>query len=137
MYEYKAYVEGVVDGDTVDVRIDLGFDVWVRRRIRLADIDTPESRTRDLREKRFGKLAAARVKELLLMDQKYVMRTFKGGRSKFGRVLADFDLPELTITLCEALVAERLAIRYHGQSKADVRSEHEANWDILEKQYDG
>ena len=65
MYEYQAIIERVVDGDTVDVMIDLGFDVWTKQRVRLMGIDTPESRTRDLREKKFGKMATARVLELI------------------------------------------------------------------------
>ena len=66
MYEYRATIIKIIDGDTVDVDIDLGFNVVLKdERVRIAGIDTPESRTRDLEEKKFGLLAKARVKELL------------------------------------------------------------------------
>ena len=66
MYEYKVRIVKVVDGDTVDVDIDLGFDVWLKnQRVRLYGIDTPESRTRDLEEKKYGKAATAYLKEKL------------------------------------------------------------------------
>ena len=60
MYEYGAKVSKVVDGDTVDLDIDLGFGIWIKERCRLLGIDTPESRTRDQREKKFGKMATLR-----------------------------------------------------------------------------
>ena len=131
MYEYHALIERVVDGDTVDVHIDLGFDVWTSQRVRLMGIDTPESRTRDLREKHFGKIATARVEELLPKDRKHVIRTSMDGRGKFGRVLADFILPNME-TLCDTLIDERLAVRYHGQAKSEIRTEHEVNWQYWE-----
>ena len=137
MYEYSSTIDRVVDGDTVDVNIDLGFKVWVLvQRVRLNGIDTPESRTRNKREKYFGKIATARVKELLPKDQRHVMRTSKGSRGKFGRVLADFILPN-GLTLCDTLVTEQLAVKYHGQSKDDVWAAHLANFDALEKCVDG
>ena len=131
MYEYQAIIERVVDGDTVDVMIDLGFDVWTKQRVRLMGIDTPESRTRNLREKKFGKMATARVLELIPLSSTRIIKTAIEGRGKFGRVLADFTLPEGG-ALCEILVRERLAVRYHGQAKAEILAEHEVNWDYLE-----
>ena len=66
MYEYRVKIVRVVDGDTVDVDIDLGFGVWLKKqRVRLYGIDTPESRTRDLVEKKFGKMAGAHLKARL------------------------------------------------------------------------
>ena len=127
--EYNCIIERVVDGDTVDVRVDVGFDVWTRQRVRLLGIDTPESRTRDLREKKFGKLATARVQELLPVGSKQLIEVTKG-RGKYGRYLADFYLEGHT--LCEVLVIERLAVEYEGQAKAEVRAAHEENWDHLE-----
>ena len=135
MYEYNCIIERVVDGDTVDVRVDAGFDIWTKQRVRLLGIDTPESRTRDLREKKFGKLATARVEELLPLGSKQSIVITKQGRGKYGRYLADFPLvgkPRLPWNLCEVLVIEHLAVRYHGQAKAEVRAAHEANWDYLE-----
>ena len=68
MYEYKAKIVKVIDGDTVDVDIDLGFGMWMKdERVRIMGIDTPESRTRDLVEKQFGLAAKARLKELSLI----------------------------------------------------------------------
>ena len=83
MYEYYCIIERVVDGDTVDVRVDAGFDIWTKQRVRLLGIDTPESRTRDLREKKFGKLATVRVEELLPVGSKQsiVMVTDQDGAS--------------------------------------------------------
>ena len=79
MYEYRVEVLKVIDGDTVDVDIDLGFGVWLKNeRVRLHGIDTPESRTRDLEEKKFGLAAKARLKELLKHD--VYLRTMVGRR---------------------------------------------------------
>ena len=136
MYEY-CIIERVVDGDTVDVRVDAGFDIWTKQRVRLLGIDTPEVRTRDLREKKFGKLASARVKKLLPVRSKQRVLITKQGRGKYGRYLADFPrvgLPLLPANLCAVLVREHLAVEYHGQAKSEVRAAHEANWDYLEVQ---
>ena len=94
MYEYKANLVKVVDGDTVDVDIDLGFGVWLKdERVRIMGIDTPESRTSDKVEKLFGLAAKNRVIELL--GENVVLKTFaaKDGedmKGKFGRILGDF-----------------------------------------------
>ena len=135
MYEYTCIIERVVDGDTVDVRVDAGFDVWTRQRFRLLGIDTPESRTRDLREKKFGKLATARVEDLLPLGSTQRIAVIKQDRGKYGRYLVDFVFfgPHGDVkSLCDMLVFEHLAVWYHGQAKADVRAAHEANWDYLE-----
>ena len=137
MFEYNCIIERVVDGDTVDVRVDAGFDIWTKQRVRLMGIDTPESRTRDLREKKFGKLATARVEELLPVGSKQRIVLTKG-KGKYGRYLADFIMVKdidgnmWTYDLCTMLVCEHLAVRYEGQAKAEVRAAHEANWDHLE-----
>ena len=94
MYEYRAKVIKVVDGDTVDVDIDLGFGVWLKdERVRIMGIDTPESRTRDKVEKKFGLAAKARLKELLGATPILKTQVGKGGedmKGKFGRILGDF-----------------------------------------------
>ena len=134
MYEYQCIIERVVDGDTVDVRVDAGFDIWTKQRVRLMGIDAPESRTRDLREKKFGKLATARVEELLPVGSKQRIEITKG-RGKYGRYLADFGVREddgIHYSLCDTLVLEHLAVPYEGQAKAEVRAAHEANWVYLE-----
>ena len=134
MYEYNVTIDRVVDGDTVDIWIDLGFDVRIFERVRMAGIDTPESRTRDLREKKFGKIATARVMELLPVGETFLaVSESYDARGKFGRAMMDFCLPEGK-RLCQTLIREHLAVPYHGQNKKDIRAEHEANWDILDAQ---
>ena len=134
MYEYNTTIDRVVDGDTVDVWIDLGFDVRIFERVRMAGIDTPESRTRDAREKIFGKRATARVEELLPAGGKFrAVSASYDARGKFGRAMMDFYLPEGQM-LCQMLIDERLAVRYHGQHKDEIRADHEANWDALGKE---
>ena len=134
MYEYSVTIDRVVDGDTVDIWIDLGFDVRIFERVRMAGIDTPESRTRDLREKKFGKIATARVMELLPVGETFkAMSSSYDARGKFGRAMMDFHLPAGKM-LCQTLIDEHLAVPYHGQNKADIRWSHEANYDILEAQ---
>ena len=134
MYTYKAKIVRIVDGDTLDLHIDLGFDVWTKQRVRVMGIDTPESRTRDLREKVFGKLATARVHELAPVDSIQTIETAIDKKGKFGRVLADVWIEEQEAWMTEIIVKEHLAVAYHGQNKADIRAEHEANWKYLEAQ---
>jgi micrococcal nuclease len=86
MYEYSAQVLRVVDGDTVDLAIDLGFFVYIRERVRLLGIDTPEIRTKDLEEKRRGYAAAARLTEMLQESVALVVKT-QLHQGKFGRTL--------------------------------------------------
>lgn len=96
MYEYRCVIKRIVDGDTVDVDIDLGFGVWLHNeRIRIEGIDTPEVRTRDLEEKALGNAASDRAAELLPVDSNQVLlsKDFKG---KFGRILGDFKLADST-----------------------------------------
>ena len=135
MYEYSVTIARVVDGDTVDIWIDLGFDVRIFERVRMAGIDTPESRTRDLREKKFGKIATARVMELLPVGGIFkAVSSSYDARGKFGRAMMDFRCPPDGKMLCQTLIDEHLAVPYHGQNKKDIRAEHEANWDILERE---
>ena len=99
MYEYNCKIDRVVDGDTVDVDIDLGFDVWMlKQRIRLYGVDTPESRTRDKVEKVFGNLAKEFVEKRLPVGSKQVLRTKLDGKGKFGRILGEFVIDETNST---------------------------------------
>ena len=123
MYEYKAKLERVVDGDTIDATIDLGFDVFVKKRIRFAGINAPESRTRDLKEKAFGLAAKDRVKSILAENPCFTLESTELG--KYGRVLGSIVVDNLDIN--QAMVAQNLAVKYFGQSKADVEVEHLAN----------
>jgi len=129
MYEYKAKIVKIVDGDTVDVDIDLGFGIVLTdERVRMMGIDTPESRTSDKVEKVFGLAAKERVKKLLERD--VVLKTFaaKDGedmKGKFGRILGDFIIGDKMLT--EILIEEGHAVKYFGQNKADIERGHFAN----------
>jgi len=124
MYEYKATIIKIVDGDTVDVDIDLGFDVWVRRqRIRLFGIDTPECRTRNKAEKAHGLLAKAYVQKAFIVGRIYALTTKEKG--KFGRFLGEFKTGKGAIT--KLLIKEKLAVAYTGQNKKDIAAAQEAN----------
>ena len=91
MYEYRCKIDRVVDGDTVDVDIDLGFGIWLRKeRVRLHGIDTPESRTRDLEEKKYGLAAKSYVQSFLPVGSMQTLRTTKDDKGKFGRILGEF-----------------------------------------------
>ena len=129
MYEYRCKVLKVVDGDTADVDIDLGFGIVLTdERVRLMGIDTPESRTSDKVEKVFGLAAKERVKKLLEKD--VVLKTFaaKDGedmKGKFGRILGDFIIGDKMLT--EILIEEGHAVKYFGQNKADIERGHFSN----------
>ena len=128
MYEYKVENIEVVDGDTVDVDIDLGFGIWMKnQRVRLYGIDAPESRTKDKIEKVFGLAAKKRLEEILSMSDDIVLRSVKDIRGKFGRILGDFVVYDLAGTSGDLLCAEGYAVRYLGQSKKEIQDEHEKN----------
>jgi micrococcal nuclease len=135
VYEYKANLVKVVDGDTVDVDIDLGFGVWLKdERVRIMGIDTPESRTSDKVEKLFGLAAKNRVIELL--GENVVLKTFaaKDGedmKGKFGRILGDFIVGPDKKLLTEVMIEEGHAVPYHGQSKDDIQALHLSNRERL------
>jgi len=130
MYEYKAELDRVVDGDTVDVDIDLGFGIWLKKeRVRIMGIDTPESRTSDPVEKIFGKAAAARLKELIQEDCILVTTKDRSGedeRGKFGRVLGDFKLPDGRL-VTKVMIEEGHAVDYYGGSKQELLDQHMKN----------
>lgn len=130
MYEYRVTLLKVIDGDTVDVDIDLGFGIWLRNeRVRIMGIDTPESRTRDLVEKSFGLAAKARLVELLagtVILKTEVSKSGEDMKGKFGRILGDFILEDGSI-VTEVLVAEGHAVAYHGQNKEDIQEAHLVN----------
>ncbi len=124
MYEYKATIRKIVDGDTADVDIDLGFDCWMHnQRIRLYGIDTPECRTRNKQEKAHGLLAKKYVQETLIVGEVYALRTREEG--KFGRYLGEIKVGRTTIN--KLLIKEGLAVAYTGQSKKDIAAMHELN----------
>jgi micrococcal nuclease len=130
MYEYACKVERVVDGDTIDVVLDLGFDVSFKSRVRLYGIDTPESRTRDLDEKARGKMATAFLKEAIDSGEKVVIQTkLKDSRGKFGRVLGDVIVDGININ--QELITNNYAVAYFGQSKEEIELGHIENRKIL------
>ena len=128
MFEYKCVITKIVDGDTVDVDIDLGFSVWLKKqRIRLYGVDTPESRTSDKIEKIYGRKAKAFVQERLPLRSDQVLRTkLDDSRGKFGRILGEFS------TVNQLLIDTHNGVAYFGQSKDDIEKEHLENRKILE-----
>ena len=130
MYEYKVTVLRVVDGDTVDVDIDLGFGIVLsNERVRIMGIDTPESRTRDAVEKKFGLASKARLKSLLGKTAVLKTQINKNGedmKGKFGRILGDFVAPDGRM-VTDILVEEGYAVAYFGGSKEEIQIKHEAN----------
>jgi micrococcal nuclease len=126
MYEYSCKVKRVVDGDTVDVMLDLGFDILYNCRVRLFGIDTPESRTRNLDEKARGKMASAFLKEAIDNGTKVVIQTkLKDSRGKFGRVLGNVVVDGVNIN--QSMIDHYHAAAYFGQNKEAIEAVHSAN----------
>ena len=126
MYEYKCTVVKVVDGDTVDVDIDLGFGVWMRKqRIRMYGIDAPESRTSNRLEKRYG-IASKKYLIGMLDDKELILKTHKDAKGKYGRILGEIwrttDFADQSIN--EYMIEKHHAVRYMGQSKIDIAEQH-------------
>ena len=134
MYEYRITVLKVVDGDTVDVDIDLGFGIWQRNeRVRIMGIDTPESRTSDDTEKVFGFAAKKRLTELLQEHTILVTEVNKKGedmKGKFGRILGDFKTDSGHV-VTEVLINEGHAVAYFGGAKEDIQKQHMINRERL------
>ena len=126
-YVYRCLVTRVVDGDTVDVSIDLGFDTWIKDRVRLMGIDTPESRTRNRKEKALGLAAKARLKEFIKNahdipgkrgKKEIYLQTSKEGKGKFGRILGSILVNGQNLNL--AMIREGHARQYFGGSKNEL-----------------
>ena len=135
MHTYKCTILRVVDGDTVDVDIDLGFGVWMRKeRIRVLGIDTPESRTRDKVEKTYGIMAKEFVKSYLPVGSVQTLQTEKDGTGKFGRILGKFLVHDIKedrqMHLGDIMIREHLAVKYEGQSKEDIAEQHIKNREL-------
>tara|TARA_Y100000589_G_C27069359_1_gene594723 strand:- start:23 stop:355 length:333 start_codon:yes stop_codon:yes gene_type:complete len=98
MYRYKANLIRVIDGDTIDALVDLGFDVWIKKRVRLYGIDTPETRTRDVEEKKAGKAAMARLVEILgESNNEFILQSH--GVGKYGRCLGTLFIDDTNINM--------------------------------------
>ena len=121
-YIYVCEIVKVVDGDTIDCAVSLGFDVSVRQRIRLYGLDAPESRTRDLEQKKYGKASKKFVKEFL--DSDYILLKTRE-KGKYGRYLGDFCVGDKW--LCDELIKAHHAVPYYGQNKADIAAAHIRN----------
>ena len=138
MHEYNCTIRRVVDGDTVDVDIDLGFDMWIHNeRVRLYGIDTPESRTRDLEEKKAGLFAKDVVLHYLPDGSKQVLRTHKDKVGKYGRVLGEFviydSLADRQTTINQFMIDHKIGVEYSGKSKDEIVKQHIENRKYLEE----
>ena len=128
MYQYLCKILRVVDGDTVDVDIDLGFGMWMHKeRVRMMGIDTPESRTRDKVEKKFGLASKQFVKDMMPVGSKQVLKTQidrsgEDKKGKFGRILGDFLIDGKKLT--ETMIKEGYGVVYTGQNKDQVEKAH-------------
>jgi len=130
MNEYKSKVVRIVDGDTIDVDIDLGFDIILsKQRIRLFGLDTPESRTRDKEEKYYGKISAQFLKDHCPKGSYITLRTYLDKKGKFGRILGEILVEEENdiVNLNQVMIETNLAVEYFGQSKVDIEKEHLKN----------
>ena len=132
--KYKCTLDRIIDGDTVDVNIDLGFDVLTRKRCRLLGIDTPESRTSEKTEKKYGLLSKKKLSEWCMKavasDKDDITLEIRCGRKnyidKYGRVLAELWIleGENHTNLNEWLCNNNYAVPYHGQNKNDIEEAH-------------
>ena len=132
MFTYQATILRIVDGDTVDVDIDLGFDVWLKnQRIRLYGIDTPESRTSDKVEKVFGNLAKAKVLHFCPVGEQIVLQTkTDDSRGKYGRILGELITKD-GVNVNTYLVDNAYAVQYFGLSKDDIAQKQLDNRQII------
>ena len=115
-------INRVVDGDTIDVTIDLGFELYKKERVRVAGIDTPEKRTRDLEEKALGIDATnylkKKLEDTIAGDDELTIRTeLKGGMGKYGRLLGWLYIGEDVVSINEQMIAEGYAWSYDGGTK--------------------
>ena len=116
-HNYSAKLMRVVDGDTCDAMIDLGFDTWVKKRIRFYGVDTWESRTRNLEEKKKGLAAKAYVKDLLENSDEGKFSIISHGVGKYGRVLGELFVKGHDKSVNELLKENGHAYEYHGEKK--------------------
>lgn len=126
MYEYKCKVNRVVDGDTIDVSIDLGFKIHHEARVRLYGIDAPESRTSDKEAKKYGIMSKEFLNNAVYGASEVLIRTSKeDAKGKFGRVLGSVIIDGVDIN--KLMVEKHLAVEYYGQNKTDILAQHLVN----------
>ena len=136
MHEYRCKIRKIVDGDTIDVDIDLGFNTWINNeRVRLYGIDTPESWTRDLEEKKFGLYAKSIVEKYLPVGSNQTLVTHLDKVGKFGRILGEFKIFDIEqdrqTTINEFMIRNNIGVEYKGQSKDLIKEEHLKNREVL------
>lgn len=125
MYEYKVKILKIVDGDTVDVDIDLGFNIIMKdQRVRIIGIDTPESRTTDPIEKLFGIAAKNKLQEII-GEEDSILKTFPEEKDKFGRILGDFVTKNGLAS--KILIEEGYGVEYSGGNKEELYDKHRHN----------
>ena len=130
MYEYYCEVTRIIDGDTLDVDIDLGFATKLtKQRIRMLGIDTPESRTRDLEEKSRGLLSKKFLLDLCPVGSTIRLRSH--GKGKFGRILGEIFTPEGEVSINKQMCDEGYAVEYYGGNKDELVAKHQANKEKL------
>ena len=129
MYRYKVDIVKVIDGDTVDVDIDLGFGmVYKKQRVRLKGIDTPESRTRNLEEKKFGLAAKAYLKEELNGPDAYThIELVSHDKGKFRRIVGELFVGGSSCSINQLMIDKHHAVPYDGQSKEQIAENHLKN----------
>jgi|TARA_B110000503_G_scaffold131074_1_gene205184 endonuclease YncB( thermonuclease family) len=115
MYRYNAKLDRVVDGDTIDALVDLGFDIWKKVRIRMVGMNAPESRTKDLEEKKLGLAAKNRLKEILNSNND-IFTLQSQGVGKYGRCLGEIFIEE-NISINQTLINEGYATEYYGGAR--------------------
>ena len=133
IYEYNVTIAKVVDGDTVDVDIDLGFGmVYKKQRVRMLGIDTPESRTRDLVEKKFGKASKKHLKAIL--EEAESIELVSHDKGKFGRILGDLFIGSNETSVNQQMILDHHAVAYTGGNKEETEAAHMANREVLLEQ---
>ena len=133
MYQYKCKINKVLDGDTVDIDLDLGFNiVLANQRVRMAGVDTPESRTTNKEEKPRGLLSKKKLAEKLPVGSWHVIETQRSDNNddKFGRILGVFILEDGT-KVNDWLIQNNYAVPYKGENKELTQAEHQVNKKIL------
>lgn len=133
MYQYKCKINKVLDGDTVDIDLDLGFNIILaNQRVRMAGVDTPESRTTNKEEKPRGLLSKKKLGEKLPVGSWQIIETQKSDNNddKFGRILGVFILEDGT-KVNDWLIQNNYAVPYKGENKELTQAEHQANKKIL------
>ena len=132
MYEYNVKVVKIIDGDTIDVDVDLGFNtVLVKQRVRLYGIDAPESRTRDKEEKQRGLLSKEFLISRCPVGSNIMLQSHE--RGKFGRILGEIFEYNKSESINKEMCREGYAVPYYGQSKENLTELHQANKKILIK----